>query len=181
MKKMNLILILTALTGLTARADDAQVIAKLPAAKISLLDGIRQAEKSSGTVTSAKFEIGDDGNLSLSIYTAPQGLRTPPETNELTELSGDPTVAPFAPSAEVFKDKEHIARASVHLTLMQLSRLNLVQIIQKAQAKMDDDAVPYSVANPMVRNSEPVADVFFAIDGRSEKVTVNMRTGEARR
>ncbi|MGZ3652831.1 MAG: hypothetical protein ACXVB9_21815 [Bdellovibrionota bacterium] len=181
MKKLNLFLTLIALTGLTAKADDAQVISTLSTAKISLIDGIRQAEKSSGPVTSAKFEIGDDGKLSLSIYTAPQGLRTPAEDNQLSELSGDPTAAPFAPAAEVFKDKEHIARASVHLTLMQLSKLSLVQIIQVAQRAVDSDDVPYSVANPQVRNGLPVADVFFADDGQSRKVTVNMLTGQVLR
>src|SRR3954464_8940627 len=107
-----------------AHADDTLLISKLKDSKISLLQGIKQAEKTSGPVTSAKFEMDGD-NLSLSIYTAPQGLNTPAETNQLSELAGDPTVAPFAPKTEVFADKEHIARASVHLTLMQLSRLTL--------------------------------------------------------
>jgi hypothetical protein len=179
MKATNL-LIMTALVfaGIQAHAsaDDAQVIAKLKDSKISLLDGIAQAEKTSGPVTSAKFEMDDGGNLSLSIYTAPQGLNTPAETNELSELSGDPTVAPFAPKAEIFADKEHIARASVHLTLMQLSRLTLSQIIREALNAQP--GIPYSVANPMVRNGQPVADVFIADrHGQSKLVTVNMRSG----
>jgi hypothetical protein len=159
-----------------ADADD-QLIAKLPSAKISLLEGIQLAEKTSGPVTSAKFELDDNGNLSLSIYTAPQGLNTPAEANDLTELSGDPTVSPFAPQSEVFKDKEHIARASVHLTLMQMSKLNLSQIIQTATKGAN--GVAYSVANPEVRNGEPVADVFF-LDKHEDsvKITVNMRTGQ---
>jgi hypothetical protein len=165
--------------GGSVHADDSAVVAKLNTTKISLLDGIHQAERTSGPVTSAKFEMDGD-NLSLSIYTAPQGLQTPAESNDLTELSGDPSLQPFAPQAEVFKDKEHIARASVHLTLMQLSRFTLSEII--AQALEEQPGTPYSVANPEVRDGQPVADVSI-VDrhGRSVKVTVNMRTGRVTR
>src|SRR4051812_46858585 len=104
-----------------AGGSDVEVIAKLKESKISLLEGIRQAEQTSGPVTSAKFELDDNNKLSLSIYTVPQGLKSSAEAADLTELAGDPSVKPFAPQAEIFKDKEHIARASVHLTLMQLS------------------------------------------------------------
>ncbi len=163
------------IASLQARADDSLIIAKLKDSKISLLDGIRQAERTSGPVTSAKFEM-DGANLSLSIYTAPQGLETPAENNDLTELSGNPTVAPFAPATEVFKDKEHIARASVHLTLMQISKLTLPAIIRQAIAVQS--GVPYSAANPTVRNGEPVADILIADkNGQSVKVTLNILTG----
>lgn len=140
-----------------------------------MLEGIKQAEQTSGPAISAKYEM-DGTNLSLSIYTAPQGLNTPAETNDLTELSGDPTVAPFAPTAEIFKDKEHIARASVHLTVMQMSKFPLSVLIEKA---LDvQPGVAYSVVNPMVRNGQPVADVFIADDeGNSVKVTIDVRTG----
>src|SRR6266436_5170362 len=131
MKLLTLFAIPLIMAGQAAHADDTLLISKLKDSKISLLEGIAQAEKTSGPVTSAKFEMDGD-SLSLSIYTAPQGLNTPAETNELSELSGDPTASAFAPKTEVFADKEHIARASVHLTLMQLSRLTLTQIIREA-------------------------------------------------
>ncbi len=171
----------TAVIGLaisfSAQADDTQVIAKIKDSKISLLSGIQQAEKSSGPVISAKFEMDDNNNLSLSIYTAPQGLSTPAESNDLTELSGDPTVTPFAPAAEIFKDKEHIARASVHLTVMQMSKFTLTKII--LQALQIQPGVPYSVVNPMVRSGRPVADVFIADgNGHSIKVTIDVHTGQ---
>ncbi|MGH6894340.1 MAG: hypothetical protein ACREEP_18995 [Dongiaceae bacterium] len=162
--------------ALNANADDAEVIANLKNSKISLLEDIGQAEKTSGPALSAKFEMDDDNKLSLSVYTAPQGLNTPAESNDLTELSGNPTEIPFAPKAEIFKDKEHIARASAHLTIMQLSKFTLSEIIQKAVAAQP--GMPYSVADPQIRDGEPVVDVFIAdANGKSAKVTVNVQTG----
>jgi hypothetical protein len=169
-------LMVLASQGVYAAGTDGEVIAHLKDAKITLLQGIAQAEKSSGPVTSAKFEM-DGSDLSLSIYTAPQGLNTPAEDNDLTELAGSATVSPYAPSAEVFADKQHIARASVHLAVRQMSVLSLSEIIEEALEVQA--GTPYSVANPMIRNGEPVADVFIADkNGKSVKVTVNVRTGE---
>ncbi len=175
MKQLLMIPLVAVAVNSYALAGDALVIAKLKDSKISLLEGIKQAEQKSGPVISAKFELDGD-NLSLSVYTAPQGLKTPADTNELTELSGDPAIAPFAPAAEVFKDKEHIARASVHLTIMQMSNFTLSELIEKALAV--HSGVPYSVANPMVRSGRPVADVFIADEnGHSVMVTIDVRTG----
>jgi hypothetical protein len=166
--------------GLThgqAMANDEQVIAALPMAKITLLEGIREARVRGAEVISAKFEMDDSGKLSLSIYTAPLGLGVPAEANPMTELSGDPTALPFAASAEVFADKEHIARASTHLAIMQLSRMSLAQII--GRALYVQRGIPYSVANPSIRNQQPVADVFIVgQDGKSVRVTVNVQTGQ---
>src|SRR5206468_1395812 len=104
--------------------------------------------------------------------TAPEGLNVPAETNSLTELSGDPTVLPFAPGAEVFADKEHIAHASTHLAVMQLSILSLSEIIDKALDVQPGTA--YSVVNPQIRNRKAVADVFIVNrHGKSVRVTVN--------
>ena len=161
-----------------ARAGDEAVLAQLAKTKISLLDGIKQAERGKAVVISAKFELDDNGKLSLSIYTAPQGLDVPAETNPLTELSGDPTVTPFAPAAEVFADKEHIARASTHLAILQLSEMSLTQIIKEAME--EQEGTPYSVANPMIRDHRAVADVFILNkQGKSVRVSVDVQNCDA--
>lgn len=158
-----------------ALADDTQVITKLKDSKITLLEGIKQAEKKSGPVISAKFEM-DGEELSLSIYTAPQGFKTPAENNDLTELSGNPTAVPFSPKSEIFTDKEHIARASVHLTVMQMSKFSLSELIEKALDAQPGTA--YSVANPMIRSGRPVVDIFIVDDhGHSVVVTLDVHTG----
>src|SRR5207245_6625453 len=61
--------------------------------KHSLADGIRQVVKSTEVPISAKFELDDNGKLSLSVYTAENGLTTDAEHNVLTELSASPDAA----------------------------------------------------------------------------------------
>jgi hypothetical protein len=156
---------------------DPQAIAKLLAsAKLTLLQGIEAAEKT-GAVTSAKFEIGNDGKLVLSVYTVPEGLNTEPEKAALTELSADPTVSPLKYVAEVFTDKEHIARASVHMTLFQLSPFSLKRVVEIAEHKGSGTAL--DVRNPMIRNKRPLADVIVMDEyGSFWCVTVDLLSGK---
>ena len=155
---------------------DEELIARLKDSKLTLLEGIAYAELNSGPATSAKFEL-DKGNLMLSIYTAPQGLETSPELTDLTELSGVASASQFQPEAEVFTDKAHIARASVHQAIRQLSKLTLSEIIEQALKVQPGSA--YSVKNPMIRNGKAVADVSIADrKGHSVQVTINVQTGD---
>ena len=159
--------------------DPAAITPLLKDAKISLLDGIDLAEKVSGPATSAKFEVSDDGKLALSVYTIPEGLGVEPERATLTELGGDAAQSPFQFTAEVFEDKEHIARASDHMTLLQLSKYSLRQLVERALARKP--GTPIDIRNPMVRNHRPVADVVIVdSSGKAHTVTVNVLTGRAR-
>ena len=162
-------------SGLAAEYKDTEVLlSKLKDSKRSLADGIRQAGQADGYVISAKFEMeGDD--LSLSVYTAKEGKETDAEHSTLMELSGDPTKDSWTPKKEVFTDKEHIARASMHLTLMQLGDLSLVDVIKKAEARQR--GFVYS-ANPAVRSGRPVVDVLVATpDNKSVHLIVDILYG----
>ena len=166
------------LNGYAGGHDPRAILALLKASKVSLLQGIDLAEKLSGPATSAKFEVGDDGKLALSVYTVPEGLAVEAEKATLTELSGDPTAQSVALNAEVFADKEHIARASVHLALAQLSNFSLRQVVERAQKLGSGIAI--DVRNPMVRAKRPVADV-ITYEKRSDTfyvVTVDLQTGD---
>jgi hypothetical protein len=111
--------------------------------------------------------------LVFSVYTAPQGLEASPEKTDLTEVLGHATLLPVAGKPVVFADKEHIARASTHQTLMQLSPYTLRQIVEAALARQPGMA--YSVKNPMVRSHEAVADVaILTRTGKSVVVTVEL-------
>ena len=100
-----------------------------------------------------------------------------PEKTDLLELSGSALTPAFNPKMEIFTDKAHIARARVHLTVRQMSKLTMSQIIKTAMKAQV--GAPYSVANPMIRNREPVADVHLADqNGNAVNVTVNVRTGQ---
>ena len=115
----------------------------------------------------------DGANLVFSVYTAPQGLGVAPENTDLTEIAGSATALPISGKAEIFADKEHIARASQHLTLMQLSSRSLKEII--AEALNQQPGIAYSVKNPTVRNHEAVADVsILTREGKSVVVSVEM-------
>lgn len=80
--------------------------------------------------------------------------------------------------AELFTDKEHIARASVHMTMFQLSKLNLKQVIEVALIKQR--GTPIDVRNPMVRNHRPVADVIIVDEKQNAvRVMVDLLSGKA--
>jgi hypothetical protein len=96
------------------------LVAQVKDAKISLESGIKEAEKIAGPAISAKLELEHDA-LSLSVYSAKNGLEKDAEHNVLVELAGDPTKAKWEPKTEVFEDKAHLARAAAHLTLIQRS------------------------------------------------------------
>jgi hypothetical protein len=164
----------TMLAGLGAQehGDDSQLLTKLSARKHSLADGIRQAEKDNGPAISAKFEL-KSGQLMLSVYTAKQGRDRDAEHNTLMELIGPGTAATWAPAVEVFEDKAHIARSAMHLTLMQLSRSSLADVVAKAEQQQNGTA--YS-AIPSVQEGRPVVDVLVATkDGKSKHVMIDLR------
>ena len=165
-------------TGLTAEQEEetSALLAKLPQSKHSLADGIKQAEKEEGIAISAKFEMEGD-ELSLSVYTAKPGRSTDAEHNTLVELAGNPTTDQWKPKKEVFEDKPHIARASMHLTLIQLTPLTLEDVVKKAAAQQPGTV--YAVS-PAIREGKPVFEVLVATpDHKSVPLTLDLRTGDA--
>jgi len=154
----------------------AETVKRLPESKHTLIDAIRQAEKTSGTAISAKFEF-EDGKLWLSVYTAKDGKVPDAEHNTLMELKGAPSGAQWQPQTEVFQDKEHIARSAAQLTLIQLSGSSLEGAVQKAAAAQK--GTPYS-AIPRVKSGKPVLEVLVATpDGRSTTVDVDLQSSNA--
>ncbi len=143
--------------------DYTPLLKVLPQSKHSLADGIRQATKSTEVPISAKFELDDNGKLSLSVYTAENGLTTDAEHNVLKELSGSPEAAAWNPEVEVFKDPEHLKRAAEQQTLMALSQMSLLDVIAKAQKQQPGTV--FSVT-PVVVGHQPKLNVLVANNGR---------------
>jgi len=155
-------------------ASEADLLKRLPQSKLSLIDGIRQAEKDNGPAISAKLEV-EDGILWLSVYTAKNGRAADAEHNTLMELKGDATTTPWQPKTEVFADKEHIARASMQLTALQLTKLTLADLIQKAAALQKGTV--YS-AIPGIKAGKAVVEVLVATpDGHSVPITLDVQNG----
>jgi hypothetical protein len=147
-------------------------------ARLTLADGVRQASKDGQAPISAKFELDDNKELSLSVYTAAKGVGIEPEENVLKELSGSPEQASWSPKEEAFEDLPHVARASEHLTLMALSERPLADFI--ATAQKEHKGIVYS-ATPEVKNNRPVLVVLVDEDGKSNEYRYDLMTGEALR
>src|SRR5215217_3939665 len=141
-----------------AAEDDGALLGRLKDSKHSLADGIKQAEKENGPGISAKFEMKGD-TLMLSVYTAKAGLEKDAEHNTLIELQGDAAKSTWTPEIEVFEDKKHLTRSAMQLTLVQLSKLSLVDAIKKAAAAQPGTI--YS-AIPAVKDGNPVFNVKVA-------------------
>ena len=155
---------------------DAETVKHLSDAKHSLVDGIMQAEKSGGHAISAKFEF-EDGKFWLSVYTAKEGREKEAERNTLMELKGEPNGAEWKPATEVFADREHLTRSAMQLTLLQLSKLDLVAAVKKASAQQKGTV--YS-AIPAVKNGRPVMIVRLATaDGKTATINVDLQSGKA--
>jgi hypothetical protein len=143
-------------------------------AKLGLADGVRQVSKGGEAAISAKFELDDNKKLSLSVYTAEKGLAVDAEHNVLKEYSGSPEQAPWAPEAEVFKDIEHVSRASGHLTLMALANHSLADFITMAQKQHKGTVFS---AWPEVQNHRPVLVVLVADQGKVNDYRYDLMTG----
>ena len=171
----------TFITQLSRAADASKgeasekLLKALPNSKLSLADGIQQAAKTDGAPISAKFEFDDHGKLSLSVYTAEKGLTVAPEKNVLKELSGSPEQASWAPEVEVFKDAEHVTRASEHLKLMSGSAYSLLDIVNKAQTRAPGTA--FSIT-PGIFKGIPVAMVELAVKGAVVELLYNLKNGD---
>jgi hypothetical protein len=153
------------------------LLAVLSQSKLTLADGIKQAAaKAPETVISAKFELDDHKQLSLSVYTAEKGLETDAEHNVLKELAGSPAGATWSPEAEVFEDAEHLKRAAAQLTLLALSPQALLDIIAKAEK--DQPGTVFSIT-PVVENHKPQFVVLVAAQGKVVAVRYNLLTGES--
>jgi hypothetical protein len=155
--------------------DTAKLLAVLPNAKLSLADGIKQATKDKEVPISGKFELDDNGKLSLSVYTAEKGLSVLPEKNVLKELAGSPEQAAWAPESEVFKDVEHVARSSQHVVLNALSRLSLLAIVEDASKHAS--GIVYSI-NPTLHGRKAVFEVLVANKDTVSKLTYDIPSGK---
>ena len=158
-------------------AGDPALFKALPSAKVSLADGIKQAgAKAPEAVTSAKFELDDKGQFSLSVYTSEKGLEVAAGDNVLKELSGSPTGAAWKPEAEVFKDAEHLKEAASQHTMMSIASVSLADVVAKA-AKENKGTVFSAI--PEVRRKKAVCVVLIADGGKSTEVTYDLLTGSA--
>ena len=147
--------------------------AQVRSSQITMSQALAQAEASNGPTIEAKFELGDDGKLSLSVYPVANTLDA--ERNTFQELSGDPTTATWMPSLDVFHDQEHLTRSARDLTLVQLSRRTL----RAAAARAEQFGRVYW-AIPTIQEGRAGYGVYMLREGISRYVFVD-GLGSARR
>jgi hypothetical protein len=144
-----------------AESSEAELLSRLPQSKHGLQEAFDAVRASGGVPISGKLEL-EDGKLWLSVYGAKAGLDRCAEKNELFELKGDATVEKWQPAREVFRDKQHLTRASAQLTLMQTTQLTLDAAIAKADATKKGSA--YS-AVPVLKDGKTAISVRLRTPG----------------
>jgi hypothetical protein len=160
-----------------SEAEYGPLLAVLSKSKLTLADGITQAAaKTPETAISAKFELDDHKQLSLSVYTAEKGLDTDAEHNVLKELAGSPEGERWSPEVEVFEDAEHLKRSAAQLTLMALSPHTLLDIM--AKAGKEQQGTVFSIT-PVVEHRQPQFVVLVAAQGKVVALRYNLMTGES--
>jgi hypothetical protein len=160
-----------------SEAEYGPLLAVLSKSKLTLADGITQAAaKTPETAISAKFELDDHKQLSLSVYTAEKGLDTDAEHNVLKELAGSPEGERWSPAVEVFEDAEHLKRSAAQLTLMALSPHALLDIM--AKAGKEQQGTVFSIT-PVVEHRQPQFVVLVAAQGKVVALRYNLMTGES--
>ncbi len=143
--------------------------------KVSLCEGLRQAAKGAEIPISAKFEVDDKGNLSLSIYAAEKGLAVAPQNNLFKELSGSPESATWNPGSEVIKDEGDLAHAKEQLTILSKAKGSLLDIA--TQAEKDYNGTIFSII-PEVKGNKSVCEVKIANNGQVNERYYNVVTGK---
>ncbi|MBX3233615.1 MAG: hypothetical protein KIT84_11475 [Labilithrix sp.] len=128
------------ISGPGAKATDQRVpelgadLTVVRQSKISMADAVRKVGTENGPVIEAKFELGHDGKLALSLYPVGAGLALDSERNVFQELAGDPTATAFRGDLSTFEDDEHVLRSSRDLMLVQLSRLGVADAVAAASS-----------------------------------------------
>lgn len=121
--------------------------------RLSMSAALAKSEATNGPAIEAKFEIGDDGNLALSIYPVGKGVEVDAERNTFFEVAGDPTAAAFAPSKSEFSmpDFEHVARSARDLTLVQTASLSLREAVAAVDRTVPGGFVYWAI--PTIRGT----------------------------
>ena len=142
--------------------------------KITMLDALTQVESRYGKTIEAKFEIGDDGKLSLSVYPVIKGGSINAEKATFSELAGDPTAARWTPSQTEFKvpDAEHLTRSARDLTLVQTASISLIDAVKSAQGLVPGGFVYWAI--PTIREHRSGYGVYvLGNDNRSHYFFIN--------
>ncbi len=145
-------------TGPGPEATDLRV-PKLPdptvvrTAQVSMSTALNQTLEKYPGVIEAKYEIGGDGKLVLSIYPVKEPLSIDAERQTFFELQGDPTAATYVATETKFDvpDEEHVNRSARDLTLVQTQSMSLSDAVTEAESEISGGIVYWAI--PTIRDT----------------------------
>ena len=173
--------ILLLLSGGTARAEDADVadpylVKSLPHATVTLARALSMI-KPPATALSAKFEVGDRGRLSLSIYVAAYGVRDA-NRGSLEEVSGDPLAAQWSPSTETLRNAFDVSEATTQRRLLAKTKLTLLKIARMAQDERPGRVI--SVIPTVVAGKFECIVLMLGANSQLATMAYDLKTGHLR-
>lgn len=123
-------------------------------AKLRMGEALNQFKDTYGCPIEAKYELAENGKLSLSVYPV-KDVDLDAERNRFSELSGDPTVTPFVAKVEAFhvNDVEHLTRSARDLTLVQSAKTTLREAVLAVEAANPNGLVYWAVPTTRERSA----------------------------
>jgi len=107
------------------RRSNTYLVKSLPRATVTLAQPLFMVKPPTAAL-SAKYEVGDRGRLSLSIYVAAHGVRDANRAS-LEEVSGDPLAAKWSPSTETLRNASDVSEATIQRRLLTATKLTLLK------------------------------------------------------
>ena len=169
------------LSGGTARAEDADVanpylVKSLPRATVTLAQALSMV-KPPAVALSAKYEVGDRGKLSLSVYIAARGLRDANRAS-LEEVSGDPLAVKWSPSTETLRSPSDVSEATTQRRLLAATKLTLLKIARTA--KTDQPGRVFSVIPAVVAGKPKFIVLVLGPNSQVATMAYDLKTGRPR-
>jgi hypothetical protein len=141
-----IVAMLLVLLGQGVRAQDAdettdrKLIAALPTSRVRIESALAAVVRPAAPI-SAKFEMDEHGNISLSIYVASRGVNYA-RSQALIELSGSPQLS-WSPVVGKLTSKGDIGDATDQRKLMAKTSLSLASVARRARA--DQPGIVFSI------------------------------------
>jgi hypothetical protein len=123
---------------------------------------------------SAKYEVGDGGRVSLSIYVAAQGARNGGRAF-LKELAGDPLAPTWSPASETLRSGPDVAEATEQRHLMAMTKLTLLEIARTA--KVDQPGTVFSIVPSVVGGRPEFIALVLGPNSQVATLAYDVKTG----
>jgi hypothetical protein len=165
-------------SGSAVRAQDADeadpsLVHALSTAQVTMVAALSMV-KPPAVPISAKYELDDRRNLSLSLYVATQGTRNPNHAF-LKEVSGNPGAATWSPASETLNGASDGSDGVTQRRLMATTKLTLIDIARQAIA--DQPGTVFSVIPTVVAGKPQFAVKVLGPNSQIATMAYDLKTG----